>query len=120
MAPGNLGFTLGLIFGAGFGLIISNLVGLDAVIGMSTGIAGGIIIGSITGLSLQKGWLGDNKKMVIPFGMGWGTLVGIFLGLLTAWTYDLSYTAGFSVGSLSGLSVGLFLGSLVYMNTKKS
>ncbi|MFO8018069.1 MAG: hypothetical protein R6U96_05495 [Promethearchaeia archaeon] len=117
--PGTMGFILGLIFGGGFGFIATLLSGLDIITGLLMGIGGGIIIGSIIGLALERRWVGTNDKLIIPFGLGWGTVVGILLGVVTSWIHNLAYLSGFSVGSITGLVAGTFLGTLLYLSSKK-
>ncbi|MFP4006221.1 MAG: hypothetical protein ACLFUR_05860 [Candidatus Hadarchaeia archaeon] len=109
-----------MIFGGGFGLLAALITSIEVTIGLTNGITGGIIIGSITGLALERGWLGDREERVVVFGLGWGTLIGVCLGLSTAWVYDLSYTGGFSTGSITGLVLGKFLGGLIYLHSKNN
>ncbi len=116
--PGTLGFGVGIGMGAGLGILTALIADISIIIGITNGVATGIIVGGITGLSLERHWIGKDERMVIVFGMGWGTLVGIGQGLLTAWTHNFSYVSGFSTGSIAGLTLGTILGMQIFLFSK--
>ncbi len=97
---GAIVFTTGLILGGGLWATIWMVVGafleIDITSVFTQGVAVGILIGTISALGLIKGWFGEKESLVIPFAMGWGTLVGTGVGLLAAWSMELSYLDTFS------------------------
>jgi len=107
------GFIAGLVIGQIGGIVIALLTELDIVSGLTNGGGAGIIIGMIPAYMLINEKLSDTK-MVIPFAMGWGTFVGIVVGLAAAWARQLSYTCGFSYGAVAGLVSGVVLGLILW------
>ncbi|MFP3872089.1 MAG: hypothetical protein ACOC55_03545 [Candidatus Natronoplasma sp.] len=110
---GTTGFTLGLVISVPVWVLTGTFFEVGANITLTFGVAAGIITGSICALALIKKWLGEREILVVPFGMGWGTLVGIAVGVLIGWSTSISFFNGFSVGVwsgfISGISVGAFL-----------
>ncbi|MFO7792732.1 MAG: hypothetical protein R6W73_07120 [Candidatus Saliniplasma sp.] len=117
---GAMGFSMGLIFGGGVWLATSVMLGTEFTVFLIQGVGAGIIIGSACALGLIKGWFGRKEALVMPFGMGWGTMVGIVIGLLAAWSVDLSYLTGFSVGASAGFISGLLIASMLWISTKRT
>ncbi|GEM_PF-2045898 len=106
------GFISGLILGQIVGIVFSFLTELDVVSGIVNGAGAGVVIAMIPAYMLINRKFTDGK-MIIPFAMGWGTVVGIMVGLAVAWARGLVYMGGFSYGSIGGLvtgtAIGLFL-----------
>ncbi len=115
---GATGFTLGLVVGTPVWIITGALFNMGTSIGLTNGVAAGIIIGSICALGLIKKWFGQREFLIIPFGMGWGTLVGIALGLVFAWSTAVAYTTAFSAGAISGLVSGVLIGSFLWFSLR--
>ncbi|MEF8873577.1 MAG: hypothetical protein V5A88_02775 [Candidatus Thermoplasmatota archaeon] len=113
---GTTGFTLGLVVGTPAWIVTGALFDIGAEIGLTNGVSAGIIIGSICALALIKEWFGEREYLVIPFGMGWGTLVGVAIGLLFAWSTGVSYLAAFSAGTTAGLVSGVLIGSILWVS----
>lgn len=113
---GTTGFTLGLVVGTPAWIVTGALFDIGAEIGLTNGVAAGIIIGSICALALIKEWFGEREYLVIPFGMGWGTLVGVAIGLLFAWSTGVSYLTAFSAGTTAGLVSGVLIGSILWVS----
>ncbi|MFP4141943.1 MAG: hypothetical protein ACLFSM_08885 [Thermoplasmata archaeon] len=120
---GSIAFALGLIFGGGIWTTIWILaidsIEIDLALVFTQGIGLGILIGTITALGLIKGWYGEKEWLVVPFGMGWGTAVGIVIGLTTAWSMEIPYIDAFSLGASAGLITGLIVGTFLWMNIRK-
>ncbi len=111
---GSTGFTLGLVVGTPSWIVSGTFFHIGTNFGLMNGVANGIIIGSVCALALIGEWFGERDILVIPFGMGWGTLAGIAMGLLFAWSTSVSYLGAFSTGSTAGLVSGIMVGSLLW------
>ncbi len=120
---GSIGFAVGLILGGGLWATIWTIGGasleIDITFVLGQGLAMGIIIGTISALGLIKGWFGEKKWLVVPFAMGWGTSVGISVGLLSGWSMDISYLDTFSLGASAGLISGIVIGALLWTYVRK-
>ncbi len=120
---GPMGFALGLIFGGGIWaitwIVTSTSFEIDWTFLLSQGIGVGVIIGTVSALGLIKELYGEKEWLVVPFGMGWGTLVGIGNGLVSAWTMDISYLDSFSIGASAGLITGVIIGTFLWMMVRK-
>ncbi len=92
---------------------------IDITSVFAQGVAVGILIGSISALGLIKGWFGEKESLVIPFAMGWGTLVGIGVGLMSAWSMELPYLDTFSLGAGAGLICGVVIGTILWSYTQR-
>lgn len=101
-----------LLYGA-LSTISFFITGANPGVSTAFGISAGIIIGAVNSYFLEKNLI-ENNKMIIPFSMGLGTLIGIGLGLLGAWTYSYSYTQYFATSSITGLALGIVIGLLTY------
>ncbi len=113
---GATGVSLGIVIGVPVWIVTNTFFDIGTKLGLSNGVAAGLIIGSICALALIKRWFGEHKIRVIPFGMGWGTLVGIGVGLLFAWSSGTSYLTAFSSGSIAGLISGILIGSILWIS----
>lgn len=107
------GFIAGLILGQVVGIAIAFLTELDIVSGITNGAGAGIIIAMVPAYVLINEKLSDSK-MIVPFTMGWGTLVGILVGLAAAWARELAYLGGFSHGAVGGLVAGVAIGLVLW------
>ncbi|MFW6064761.1 MAG: hypothetical protein ACOC8Y_04215 [Candidatus Natronoplasma sp.] len=120
---GSTGFAIGLILGGGLWTTIWMVGGgfleSDITFVFSQGIAVGILIGTISSLALIKGWFGEKEWRVVPFAMGWGTLVGTAVGFLSSWSMDLPYLDTFSLGAGAGLICGILIGTLLLAYVRK-
>ena len=56
---------------------------------------------------------------IVPFAMGWGTLVGTAVGFLSGWSMDLPYLDTFSLGASAGLICGIIIGTLLLAYVRK-
>lgn len=120
---GAIGFTTGLILGGGLWATIWTIAGvfleIDITYVFTQGVAVGILIGSISALGLIKGWFGEKESLVVPFAMGWGTLVGIGVGLLSGWSMELPYLDTFSLGAGAGLICGVVIGTILWLYARR-
>ncbi len=120
---GSIGFAVGLILGGGLWTTIWTVGGasleIDLTFVFTQGVAVGILIGTISSLVLIKGWFGEKNWRVVPFAMGWGTSVGISVGLLSGWSMDISYLDTFSLGASAGLISGIVIGALLWTYVRK-
>ncbi len=107
------GFVAGLIIGQLMGIVISTVSQIDLVSGITNGAGAGIIIAMIPAYVLINEKLSD-RKMIVPFAMGWGTLVGILVGLSSSWAQELAYMCGFSYGAVGGLATGVIIGLFLW------
>jgi len=83
------------------------------------GVTVGILIGTISALSLIKGWFGEKESLVVPFAMGWGTLVGIGVGLLSGWSMQLPYLDTLSLGAGAGFTCGIVIGTILWLYDRR-
>ncbi|MDG6256097.1 MAG: hypothetical protein QCH35_00705 [Methanomicrobiaceae archaeon] len=113
-----LGFSIGLIMGTGIWSMAAILSGLDIIVGMTYGAGTGIITGLLTAQAYVRDRVRGSTGMLVVFGMGAGTLVGIPAGLLAAWSWSFSPLSGFFMGAGAGLIGGALIGAILRATVK--
>lgn len=101
---------LGIPIGGLMGILASFVSSVELSQVFSFGVAGGIITASLMATVIRKRRLRVSILRLTSLGVGFGTLVGIGIGLLTSWTFSGSYQTGFSIGAIAGLLGGALLG----------
>ncbi|MFW6065036.1 MAG: hypothetical protein ACOC8Y_05620 [Candidatus Natronoplasma sp.] len=104
----------------GIGIPISGLMGILASFvsevemssSFSFGVAGGIITAALIATVIRKRNVRISVLHLTSLGVGFGTIVGIGIGLLMAWTFSGGYVAGFFIGASTGLVGGALLGMI--------
>ena len=107
------GFLSGLIVGQLMGIGIVLTTGLDIISGLTNGAGAGIIVAMMPVQVLIKDWMTD-KRLLVPFGMGWGTLVGILVGVVASWSLGFQPLYGFSYGAIGGFVTGIVVCSILW------
>ncbi|MEF8835314.1 MAG: hypothetical protein V5A76_04085 [Candidatus Thermoplasmatota archaeon] len=105
-------FGLGIPIGGLMGILASFVSSVEFSQSFSFGVAGGIITASLVATVIRKRRVRISILHLTSLGVGFGTLVGIGMGLLVAWTFSGSYRTGFSIGANAGLVGGALLGIL--------
>ncbi len=108
----------GLIIGQLVAIGLSFFTATDLTVAITNGAGGGILIGLIPAYLLNEGHITDTK-MLVPFSFGWGTFVGILVGLLVAWSRSLPYLGGFSYGASGGMITGAAVGLILWNMVEK-
>jgi len=103
-------FGLGIPIGGLMGIVASFVSEVEMSRAFSFGVAGGIITAALIATVIRKRKIRPSILHLASLGVGFGTLVGIGIGLLMAWTFSEGYVAGFSIGASTGLVGGALLG----------
>ncbi|MBS3781972.1 MAG: hypothetical protein KGY66_06025 [Candidatus Thermoplasmatota archaeon] len=101
---------LGIPIGALMGVLASFVSDVEISHAFSFGVAGGIITAALIATVIRKKRIQTSILNLTSLGVGFGTLVGIAIGLLLIWTLGGDYITGFSVGAGAGLLGGALLG----------
>lgn len=102
----------GIPVGALMGILASFLSEVNLSHAFSFGVAGGILTAAFIATTLRKKEIEISYFSLTTLGLVFGTLVGISIGLLMAWSLGEQYMGGFSVGAGVGLLGGAVLGIL--------
>ncbi len=106
-------FITGLVLGQITGIVLSLITEISLVTGIVNGIGAGVIVAMVPAHVLINESLEDSR-MIVPFAMGWGTFVGILVGISVSWSNELPYMCGFSYGAMSGIAVGTGIGLVLW------
>jgi len=104
---------LGIPIGGLMGILASFISEVEMSSAFSFGVAGGIITAALIATVIRKRNVRTSIIHLTSLGVGFGTLVGIGIGLLMAWTFSECYVAGLSIGASTGLVGGALLGLIV-------
>ncbi len=101
---------LGIPIGGLVGILASFVSDVEMSRAFSFGVAGGIITAALMVTVIQKRNVRISILNLTSLGLGFGTLVGIVMGMLIVWTFNGGYLTGFSIGAGAGLIGGALLG----------
>ncbi|MFA9516873.1 hypothetical protein ACERIT_06605 [Halopenitus sp. H-Gu1] len=112
----------GIPIGAGIGGTAAMITGLQSEFAVLAGFgaAGGLVVGGFAGRFTDGNLNHDNwQYRVLAYTLFVSLTVGVFLGILTAWMVDGSYTIGAVAGSATGGVFGIFMSGILISASRK-
>ncbi len=106
-------FGFGISIGALSGIFASFITRADLAYLLSIGIPGGILTAALITIIITNTSFGKNFSDLILIGIVSGGIVGIFIGVLGAWTINGNYLTGL----ITGLGIGITAGTILILLT---